>query len=46
MLGVSSTKQLDSLLPRYAYKGITYIWRTDLLDTRTFLNMNASIPKA
>ena len=45
MLGVSSTKQVDSLLPRYACKGITYLWRTDLLDTRTFLNMNESIPK-
>ena len=25
MLGVSSVKQVDSLLPRYACKGITYL---------------------
>ena len=44
MLGVSSTNQVHSLLPKYICKGLTYLWSTDLLDTRTFLNMKDSIP--
>ena len=44
MLGLSSTNQVHSLLPRYTCKGLTYLWSTDLLDTRTFLNMKESIP--
>ena len=44
MLGLSSTNQVHSLLPRYICKGLTYLWSTDLLDIRTFLNMKESIP--